>query len=139
MNSLLMNLHVFIIAFVAYELYEIHEVHEKKKSNLEFTKKKLEKKLKKKQDEIKIIKQFEDKRAEASKQFEEVEAEFEVIRKKLPSKFNHNENKNMFIRTAEKLNIKNAVMDGSNSKEEDRDFYLLQKYKLKGEGPFFNF
>lgn len=139
MGILLMNLHFIIFGWACWETYQVHENNVSKIKSLESRLRSESKKLKKKEEDIKVIKQFENQREEASKQFAEVEAEFEVIRKKLPSSFNHIENKQMFINIAEKLNIKEAIVDDSKLKEDDRGFYYIKKYKLKGEGTFLQF
>ena len=139
MAPILMNLHIIIFLWGCWQTYEVHTKNEGTVKVLQNKLKKSKRDLKKKEKDIEIVKQYESQREEASKQFAEVEAEFEVIRKKLPSTFNHNENKQMFINLAEKLNIKKAIVDDNKLKEENRDFYFIKKYKLKGAGTFLQF
>jgi Tfp pilus assembly protein PilO len=139
MAPILMNLHIIIFLWACWQTYEVHTKNEGAVKTLQAKLKKSKKALKKKQKDIEVVKQYENQREEASKQFAEVEAEFEVIRKKLPSTFNHIENKQMFIDIANKLNVKKAIVDDNKLKEENRDFYFIKKYKLSGAGTFLQF
>lgn len=139
MQALLHNLHWLIILYAGWQGYEIYETNNQVILNLQSKLQKSQKEFKKRSKELEVVKQYEDQKEEASKQFKEVEAEFQVIKKKLPSNFNHIQNKQMFINIADKLNIKDAIVDDNKLKEENKGFYFLKKYKLKGNGTFLQF
>lgn len=139
MQALLHNIHWLILLYAGYQVYEVHEINSVQIEKLEKDLQKQKRERSKRGKELELVKQYEDQKEEAQKQFEEVNAEFEVIKKRLPSDFNHIQNKQMFVNVADKLNIKDAIVDDNKLNEEKKGFYYLKKYKLKGKGTYLQF
>ena len=137
MNKVLSKLHYFIIIWVLYGTYNHYEEHLESVDLLNSQIPTIEKSIRKIKKQKEEIKNFNQDILEAKSRIEKVAMEIEKLQRQLPSNISVTDNLDLLNNLAVSLNLKNVML--SPGQDEDRGFYLAQKYLLKASGTYLQF
>lgn len=137
MSKILSKLHYFIILWVFYGAYNSYEEHLQALEILNAQIPTIEQFILKAKKQKKEIKNYNQDIIEAKLRIEKVADEIEKLQKQLPTNISVTDNLDLLNNLATNLNLKNIAL--APDVEEERGFYISQKYKFKADGTYLQF
>ena len=137
-DKLVSNLHFFILAYVAYSGYGQFQAYESRLKQEKARVPIIEKRIARKASEYNEIKKFYEEREKMKTRINAIAQEIEKSQQRLPNVVDKSSTLAEIKSIAEGLNIKDFIT-GNGSKEENKDFYLINYFELKARGTYLQF
>jgi Tfp pilus assembly protein PilO len=137
MNSLLKNLHVFILIYAAVVIYQAYDENQKVDANLQEQIPQIQAQIQKERKEKQNLEKYFKDIQEAKERIEQVAQKLEKLQKKLPEEVSDAENLNIIRGIAESVNMKNILL--SPGEDKINGFYIAKEYRLKTTGTYLQF
>lgn len=137
MNSLLKNLHVFILIYAAAVIYQAYDENEKSNMALQEQLPQIQAQIQKERKEKQNLEKYFKDIQEAKDRIEIVAQKLEKLQKKLPEEVSDAENLNIIRNIAESVNMKNILL--SPGEDKVNGFYIAKEYRLKTTGTYLQF
>ncbi len=134
MNSLLKNIHVFILIYAAVVIYQNYEENQKKDNELKERLPQIQSQIQKERDEKKQLEKYFKDIQDAKERIELVAQKLEKLQRQLPEEVSDAENLNIIRNIAESVNMKNILL--SPGEDKINGFYIAKEYKLKVTGTY---
>lgn len=137
MDKILGNIHYFVILYAAIATYNMYEEHELELEDLKSQIPALETNIDRRSRELEQLQRYFIDIEESRQNIELVAREVERVQQQLPSEISTTENITLIRTIAESLNIQKVTIEPL--AEEDKGFYIVHRYRLRGEGTFLQY
>jgi Tfp pilus assembly protein PilO len=137
MNSLLKNLHIFIIIYAAAIIYQAYDQNQKTDSEMQEKIPQIQAQIQKERNERQKLEKYFKDIQEAKDRIEQVAQKLEKLQKQLPEEVSDAENLNIIRTIAESVNMRNILL--SPGEDKVNGFYISKEYRLKTTGTYLQF
>lgn len=137
MNSILKNLHVFILIYAGFVIYQAYDENEKAAQSLQEKLPQIQAQIQKERKEKQELEHYFKDIQDAKDRIELVAQKLEKLQKQLPEEVSDAENLNIIRTIAESVNMKNIILSPGDDKV--NGFYIAKEYRLKVTGTYLQF
>ena len=137
MNSIIKNLHLFILIYATAIIFQAYDENSKQNESLQEKLPQIQSQLQKERKEKQNLEGYFKDVQEAKDRIELVAQKLEKLQKQLPEEVSDAENLNIVRNIAESVNMKNILL--SPGEDKVNGFYISKEYRLKATATYLQY